>query len=171
LRSSEPSGHITDRNAHGISPFRASLPPSGAVPGVPGPYLHAVARNVHLRRFRRCAAASRYCSPLEFGTHLGFLRPWQADALLGLCPSSVTLPLVRRSRRINPPGLRTFDSRSQQATMDYRALPERRIGWPLARLPTLMGFLTFSKNRDLRNRTNRGLLIPLGSRPALPPNG
>jgi hypothetical protein len=157
LRSSEPPGHIADQNAHGISPFRAFLPPSGAAPGVPGRCLLAVARNVHLRRFRRCAAASRLCSPLESGTRRGLLHPWQADALVGLCPSSATLPFVRGSRRINPPALRSRESRSRQATMGYRALPKQRIGWPLARLPTLMGFLTFSKNRDLRNRTSPGL--------------
>lgn len=133
------------------------LPPDRAAPGFPGRCLHAVCHTVHLRRFRRCVAAPRLCSLSEVDTCRRVLPRWKADALMGLCPSSVTLPLGRRSRRTNLPTLEQQDSRSRQVAVGYKALSTRGIGLPLARLPTLMGFPTFSENRYLRNQANLGL--------------
>lgn len=156
LRTSEPPGHIADRNAHGIEPFRAfasersrarfpeSLP-SRCFSQRPPPEIQT------------CAAASRFCSPLEIGTHRRFFRPLAGRCSLGIMPLQRYSPPWSRSRRINPHVLQQREGRSRQVARDSRALPNQRIGWPLARLPTLMGFQTFPENQNLWSRARHGL--------------
>jgi hypothetical protein len=73
---------------HPSEPF----PPHGAAPASAGRCPHAVCRTAYLRRLRRYAAASGLCSPLESDTNRTAFTPSEADALMGLRPSSVLSP-------------------------------------------------------------------------------
>jgi hypothetical protein len=136
-----------------------SFPPNGAVRGSPRLGPHAVPSAAYLRRLRRRTAASGHCSPPKSDTLQQVLPCNRAGTLMGLRPSSVLSPPVEGPavNRTNPHGLGPPDSRSRRTILTHRALPTRRVGWPLSRLPTLMGFPTSSNGWSPWKRTSPGL--------------